>query len=560
MFGHAYNNYLNHAIGYDELQPISCQGMNTWGSFSLSLIDALDTLVIIGNYSEFDRVSRYLVDNMNFHQDVNVSVFETNIRVVGGLLSGHLLSLEAGVELPEGYPCHGPLLDLAVDVARRLLPAFNTPTGMPFGTVNLMYGVPHGETPVTCTAGVGTFLVEFATLSRLTGDDVFEKVALRAMNSLHVSRSKLNLLGNHINTTDGQWTAIDATIGAGVDSYFEYLVKGSMLIHSPKLMDHFYIYYETIQKHLKKDDWYFMVNKDSGHVTVPVFQSLESFWPGLLTMIGQIDQAKKSLYNYHQILKQFAFLPEMYDVSNGETKRSGYPLRPEFIESLFYLFRATKDPHLLVMAAEVITAIETSSKTDCGYSTVKSVNSHLLEDRMESFFLAETLKYLFLLFAPDSHFFFNSGNRGVVVNVSGFECILQTGGFIFNTEAHPVDVSALDCCLTKSRLQRPLDHSDNEESMDHNSSKVRQDYVEDELISSTHDLCVSRKIDRFYSLLTRNDDESDGRSSIGFWKEYHPNSCLSSQSDNTKDCDFELLSCPVETLFSRFAKYGQMLN
>ena len=285
MFDHAYNNYLDHAIDYDELQPISCQGMNTWGSFSLSLIDALDTLVIIGNYSEFDRVSQFLVNNMDFNQDVNVSVFETNIRVVGGLLSGHLLSLQAGVDLPEGWPCQGPLLDLAVDVASRLLPAFDTPTGMPYGTVNLMHGVPKGETSITCTAGVGTFIVEFATLSRLTGDPIFEAVAMRAIESLHQTRSNHNLLGNHINTTDGKWTALDSTIGAGVDSFFEYLVKGSMLLQSPKLMDYFYLYFEAIMKYMKRDDWFFMVHKDNGVATLPVFQSLESFWPGLLVSL-----------------------------------------------------------------------------------------------------------------------------------------------------------------------------------------------------------------------------------------------------------------------------------
>jgi mannosidase alpha-like ER degradation enhancer 2 len=76
-----------------------------------------------------------------------------------------------------GWPCNGPLLRMAENVARRLLPAFNTPTGMPYGTVNLRSGVPEGETTVTCTAGVGTFILEFGTLSRLTGDLIFEQVS-----------------------------------------------------------------------------------------------------------------------------------------------------------------------------------------------------------------------------------------------------------------------------------------------------------------------------------------------------------------------------------------------
>ncbi len=84
MFYHAYDSYLIYASGFDELQPISCTGMNTWGTFSLSLIDALDTLAIMGNYTEFRRVAQHIIDNANFEANTNVSVFETNIR---GMLS-----------------------------------------------------------------------------------------------------------------------------------------------------------------------------------------------------------------------------------------------------------------------------------------------------------------------------------------------------------------------------------------------------------------------------------------------------------------------------------------
>lgn len=110
---------------------------------------------------------------------------------------------------------------------------------MPYGTVNFLHGVPENETPITCTAGVGTFIVEFGTLSRLTGDPIFETKALNALDGLQKYRSKLGLLGNHINVLDGKWTATEAGIGAGVDSYFEYLVKGSQLLQIPSLMEVF---------------------------------------------------------------------------------------------------------------------------------------------------------------------------------------------------------------------------------------------------------------------------------------------------------------------------------
>jgi mannosidase alpha-like ER degradation enhancer 2 len=176
MFYHAYDSYLKYAYPYDELRPISCDGIDTYGSYSLTLIDALGTLAIMGNHSEFQRVVDILTAKPDFDANINVSVFETNIRIVGGLLSAHLLSHRAGVKLEPGWPCNGPLLRLAEDVAKRLIVAFDTKTGMPYGTINLRKGIPKGETAVTCTAGIGTFILEFGTLSRLTGDPLYEEV------------------------------------------------------------------------------------------------------------------------------------------------------------------------------------------------------------------------------------------------------------------------------------------------------------------------------------------------------------------------------------------------
>lgn len=110
---------------------------------------------------------------------------------------------------------------------------------MPYGTVNLRYGVPSGETSVTCTAGVGTFIVEFGTLSKLTGDPAFENAALKALYALYECRSEIGLVGNHIDVQTRKWTALDSGIGAGVDSFFEYLVKGAVLFDRPQLMDMF---------------------------------------------------------------------------------------------------------------------------------------------------------------------------------------------------------------------------------------------------------------------------------------------------------------------------------
>ncbi|MGH0124495.1 UNVERIFIED_CONTAM: hypothetical protein FKN15_077180 [Acipenser sinensis] len=397
----------------------------------------------------FIQVASVLQENINFDSDVNASVFETNIRVVGGLLSAHLLSKKAGMELEAGWPCSGPLLRMAEEAARKLLPAFQTPTGMPYGTVNLLRGVNPTETPVTCTAGVGTFILEFSTLSRLTGDPVFEKVARKALRELWKTRSDIGLVGNHIDVISSKWVAQDAGIGAGVDSYFEYLVKGAILLQDEELHSMFLEYDKAIRNYTKYDDWYFWVQMHKGTVSMPVFQSLEAFWPGLQSLIGDLDSAMKTFLNYYTVWKQFGGLPEFY-VRACITNPS--PLPTELIESAMYLYRATADPTLLQLGRDVVESIEKISRVDCGFATVKDVRDHKLDNRMESFFLAETVKYLYLLFDPDN-FLHNDGSHFDMVSGPYGDCVLGAGGYVFNTEAHPLDPAALHCC-SRARAER----------------------------------------------------------------------------------------------------------
>lgn len=451
MFYHAYNSYLNYAYPLDELKPLSCSGMDTWGSFSLTLIDSLDTLLIMGNETEFVRASKLILDSIKVDSNVNVSVFETNIRVVGGLLTAHLLSGRvAAIPQEPGWPCSGPLLRLAERFAQKLLPAFNTDTGMPYGTVNLKYGVHKYETPVTCTAGVGTMILELGTLSKLTGNPHYERVAQRALDALWNSRSSLGLVGNHINVQSGEWTATDAGIGAGIDSYFEYLAKGALLFQRPKLMQQFNEYVALVNKYVRKEDWFVWVSMVKGQVSLPIFQSLEAFWPGILALTGKVADAQRILMQYSQIIRQYGFPPEFYNLPNQEAvkRRSGYPLRPEFIESIYYVYRATKDPWLLQLAADITEAIDFSCRTSCGFATIENVNDHSTEDRMESFFLSETTKYLYLIFDEDN-FINNGGSHSREVETPNGLCVLDVGGYIFNTEAHPLDPAALYCCSTK---------------------------------------------------------------------------------------------------------------
>lgn len=231
----------------------------------------------------------------------------------------------------------------------------------------------------------------------------------------------------------------------------------------------------------------------------------------------------------------------MYDVSTSTAKRSGYPLRPEFVESLFYLYRATRDPYLRVMAAEVIEAIEHATKTECGYATVQDVNTHLLEDRMESFFLSETLKYLFLIFADDDHFLLNAGSSGKVIRVSGIECIIAAGGYIFNTEAHPVDVSCTDCCM---HVRETLNYLNKRHTSQSRGSGGDTAFDEQENILS--DNLHRRSTSCFHS-----SDKERFLNSI--FSKGHRVPAMQSES-----FEFDYMTCPVQSLFSRFSLYGQV--
>eukprot|EP00003_Mantamonas_plastica_P003398 TRINITY_DN12703_c0_g1_i1.p1 TRINITY_DN12703_c0_g1~~TRINITY_DN12703_c0_g1_i1.p1 ORF type:complete len:451 (-),score=87.58 TRINITY_DN12703_c0_g1_i1:36-1340(-) len=310
------------------------------------------------------------------------------------------------------------LLDLTLDLADRILPAFDTPTGIPYGTVNLKYGVPPGETTITSTAGGGTFVLEWGLLSRLTGDDSYEYAARNALRALWSRRSSLSLLGNHIDIYTGEWTHKDAGIGASVDSFYEYLLKAALMFGDEEYLDIFHEGYHAINVHMKREPWYIDVHMSRGVMVWPVYNSLQSFWPGLQTLYGDITNASKSLTAFYSVWRKYGFVPEGFNLVNKHIQpgQTSYPLRPEITESAYYMYRATHDPWWLAVGRDMILSIESNSKCACGYATVEDVDGHILKDHMESFFLSETLKYLYLLFDEDN--------------------IMHKRQYIFNTEGH----------------------------------------------------------------------------------------------------------------------------
>lgn len=172
---------------------------------------------MFGNVSEFHRGVRLVSDYVSFDQDVTVQVFESTIRVLGGLVSAHLFltdtTLHSDASLP-GYD--NELLDMARDLTDRLSDALQgSPSGLPYPRVNLRYGVQLRAEKMyeTCLAGAGSLILEFGLVSRLTGDPIYERLAKRAVKNLWGRRANgTGLLGNTIDVRHGEW--IDNTSGA----------------------------------------------------------------------------------------------------------------------------------------------------------------------------------------------------------------------------------------------------------------------------------------------------------------------------------------------------------
>ena len=184
IFYHGFNAYMKHAYPWDELKPLSCTGRkwnerergtldDSLGGFSTTLVDSLDMLALIGDYAGFRKYVRMVIRDVHFDRNVNVSVFETNIRVLGGMLSAHMLLTdpllgpiltesrlseeERNNEVPP-FSYNGELLDMSLDLGNRMLPAFRTKSGLPSHLVNLKYGIPKSnakEAKETCVAAAG---------------------------------------------------------------------------------------------------------------------------------------------------------------------------------------------------------------------------------------------------------------------------------------------------------------------------------------------------------------------------------------------------------------------
>ena len=434
-FLHAWNGYKKYAWGHDDLKPLS-KTWHDWYAQPLLMtpVDALDTMILMGFKDEADSTREYIARNLSFDKDISVQNFEITIRLLGGLLSSYQLTGDKR------------LLNLAEDLGNRLLPVFESPTGLPYRYVNLKTGKVRDAR--TNPAEAGTLLIEFGTLSKLTRRPIFYDKAKRALVAIYERRSPIGLVGTWINVETGEWSDSDSHISGAIDSYYEYLLKCWLLFGDEdchrmwldsitainnylaefamhNLLDANDVLYAKPPPAREPELWYGHADMNTGKRTTTVYGALDAFFPAVLALSGDLDRARRLQASSFKMWFVYGIEPEELDYRSMRVVSPAYHLRPEIVESNYYLYhyalagrRRAEAASYLRLGQRMFADFVKYCRTDEGYAALKSVVTKEKSDSMQSFVFAETFKYFYLLSAPPKTLDFDK--------------------VIFNTEAHPI--------------------------------------------------------------------------------------------------------------------------
>jgi len=419
-FKHAWQNYRKYAWGKDHLKPLS-KTYETWFDLGLTIIDSLDTMLVMGLSEEFEEARDWVKQNLHFSTNKDVNLFETTIRVLGGLLSAYHLSDEK------------IFLDKATELGDRMMGAFDSISGIPFSDVNLQSRSGHAPkwSPDSSTSEVTTIQLEFRDLSRLTGNSKYEDAISKVSSLVHKLEKDLGLVPIFINANTGKFRSHSTiTMGARGDSYYEYLLK--QWLQTGKTIDYLKKDYELamtgvmtkMARRTVPNNLLFIGEiLAGGKEFKPKMDELACFLPGTMALgvkngmpQDHLDFAQELAYTcFLTFARQPTFLaPEIsyFNTARGSTKDffckpndSHYLLRPETIESLWYLYYITGNKTYQDWGWQIFQGIEKYTRVGGGYTTISNVRNPIdtrPKDKMETFFLGETLKYLYLLFA-DKH-------------------------------------------------------------------------------------------------------------------------------------------------------------
>lgn len=412
----SWQSYKQYAWGHDVLAPLS-KTFKDWyrEPLYISPIDAYSTLFMMGLHDEARQIEAYVVDSLRFDKDQDVKVFEVNIRILGGLLSMYGLSKNPDV------------LEKAKDFADRMLPAFDTPTGIPKYWVNLKTGASWGDTVNVAEAATYTF--EMGVLSYYTKDPKYYQAGKKATKAIFVRRSNLGLIGDVIDVGTGEWVSEQSHICAGVDSYYEYLYKSYLLFGDPELGEMWDASIGLIHQFLAEQHegkrWYGRANMHTGALESSVVTLYDAFFPALLSLSGDTARAAVLQRTWLWLWDRYGLEPMVYDYKKDTANYPVYDLNPEIMESAYYLFNMTGDSAYYRMNEHFWSDIKKHCRTDLAFTSIENVETMEKRDYMPTFFFAETLKYLYLTFSNGGH-----GYR--------FE------DYLFNTEAHPLKRADFD--------------------------------------------------------------------------------------------------------------------
>ncbi|XP_059157352.1 endoplasmic reticulum mannosyl-oligosaccharide 1,2-alpha-mannosidase-like isoform X2 [Physella acuta] len=438
-FKHAWSAYKKYAWGKDELHPLS-KTSSEWFGTGLTLVDSLDTLIIMGLKEEYDEAKAWVEDQLTFNVDKYVNLFEITIRNLGALLAAYHLT------------GHEVMKIKAIDLGERLLNAFNHNSKIPYSDVNLANGIarPPKWGPDSSTSEVTTIQLEFRDLSLITGNPRFADAVHEVSMHVHELPKTDGLVPIFINANSGDFRpAGTITLGARGDSYYEYLLK-QWLQSGKKLKvfkEDFDESYRGVKKSLMRrsepSKLLFIGELLSGRSFSPKMDHLVCFYPATLALayhhgMGNeyLEDAKDLLNTCYEMYNRMPtkLSPEIvyFNLAQGvEEDLIVKPLdahnllRPETVESMFYLYRLTRNETYRDQAWQIFLAFEKHTKLpESGYSSinnVKDAGNPRFRDKMESFFLSETLKYLYLIFSDD----FN---------------LISLDDFVFNSEGHPLPI------------------------------------------------------------------------------------------------------------------------
>ncbi len=399
---HAWGNYKTRAWGSDELKPQSGRGENNWSGVGMTLVDSLDTLWVMGMMKEFQEARDWVASHLSFAGGGSISVFEVTIRVLGGLLAAFDLSADP------------VFLEKARDLGDRLLPAFNTPTGIPRASVSLGTGAasnPGWTGGSSILSELGTLQVEFRYLSRATGVPTYARKVEAVMERMEGLRPPHGLYPIYISADTGQATTATVAFGALGDSFYEYLVKvwvqggrreamyRRMYDASMDGMTELLLKRSSPSRLAYIADWDGMNTQDKmDHLVcfVPGMLALGAFnaagTPGEINAQRDLINAKALAYTCWQMYERHAtgISPEFVVFPGGQdlqasTSAPFYILRPEAAEALYVLHQLTGNPVYREWGWRMFQAIEKYCKTTFGYGAHPDVRdtTRTPDDRME---------------------------------------------------------------------------------------------------------------------------------------------------------------------------------